>query len=101
PTHIVGVLREGLAALPVAAGEAVVRLHPDDAAAVRDCLAPGDGEASAPTGERRAWRIESDPLIERGGCIIDTDRSSVDARLETRLARAMAALLEDERGAVD
>lgn len=91
PAHLVGVLREGLAALPLTAEDVVVRLHPEDAAAVRQCLTPTDGE--------RAWRVEADPLMERGGCLISSARSTVDGRLDTRLARAMAALLEDERAA--
>jgi flagellar assembly protein FliH len=89
PTHVIGVLRAGLAALPLAAGDVVVRLHPDDAAVVRDCLATD--------GADRAWRIETDPLLERGGCIIAGTRSTVDARLDTRLGRVIAGLLEDAR----
>lgn len=89
PTHVVGVVREGLAALPMAAADVVVRLHPDDAAVVNECLA---GDAAG-----RGWRIEADPLMERGGCIVVTPQSQVDCRLETRLGRSIAALFEDER----
>ncbi|MCL4791226.1 MAG: flagellar assembly protein FliH [Gammaproteobacteria bacterium] len=89
PKHIIGVIREGLAALPLAAGDITVRLHPDDAEVVRSCLTENAAD--------RAWRIEADPLTERGGCLITSARSTIDARLETRLARVIAALLEDER----
>ena len=89
PGHLVGIIREGLAALPLAAGDVVVRLHPADAAAIRERLAD-------PTGDR-AWRIESDPLLEQGGCLITTPRSTIDARLDARLARVVAGMLEDER----
>jgi flagellar assembly protein FliH len=89
PGHVVGVVREGLAALPMAATDVVVRLHPDDAAVMRECLAPADGE--------RSWRIEPDPLLERGGCVVLTSQSQVDGRLETRLGRTIATLFEDER----
>jgi flagellar assembly protein FliH len=89
PGHIVGVVRDGLAALPMARNDIVVRLHPEDAAVIRECLATDtDG---------RAWRIEADPVMERGGCLIVTPQSQVDGRLDTRLARAIAALFEDER----
>src|SRR5690606_36633149 len=47
PTHIVGVLREGLAALPVSAGDVVVRLYPEDATTVRECLRPASGSGGA------------------------------------------------------
>jgi flagellar assembly protein FliH len=89
PAHIIGVIREGLAALPLAAGDISVRLHPDDADVVRGCLTENATD--------RAWRIETDPLLERGGCLINSARSTIDARLETRLARVIASLLEDER----
>jgi flagellar assembly protein FliH len=90
PAHVVGVIRAGLAELPLAAGNVVVRLHPADAAVVRDVL-PADG------GDR-AWRLEADPLQERGGCMITSSNSVVDGRLDTRLARVIGGLLEDTRG---
>jgi flagellar assembly protein FliH len=89
PSHIAGVVRAGLEALPMAARDVIVRLHPDDAAVVRECLAPD--------AENRAWRIETDPALERGGCLIVTPDSQVDGRLDTRLGRAIAAMFEDER----
>lgn len=89
PAHIIGVIREGLTALPLAAGDITVRLHPDDAGVVRSCLTENAND--------RAWRLETDPLLERGGCLITSARSTIDARLDTRLARVIAGLLEDER----
>lgn len=89
PTHVVGILRAALATLPLAAGDVVVRLHPDDADVVRECLSTD--------GANRAWRIETDPLQERGGCLVSAARSTVDARLETRLGRVIAGFLEDAR----
>jgi flagellar assembly protein FliH len=93
PGHLIGIIREGLAALPLAAGDVVVRLHPGDADIIRERLADAAGQ--------RAWRLECDPLLERGGCLITTPRSTIDARLEPRLARVIASLLEDERDEPD
>lgn len=89
PAHIIGVIREGLSALPLASGDIAVRLHPDDADVVRSCLTESATD--------RAWRLEADPLIERGGCLITSASSTIDARLDTRLARVIAGLMEDER----
>lgn len=93
PQHVIGVIREALAALPLATEDVVVRLHPDDAAVVHESLGAGDGD--------RKWTIETDPLMERGGCLVATSRSNVDARLDARLARVIAGLLEDERASPD
>ena len=93
PGHLVGVIREGLAALPLATGDVVVRLHPADADAIRERLTD--------TQDDRAWRLEADPLLERGGCLIASPRSNIDARLEARLARVIAQLLEDDRDESD
>ena len=88
-SHVVGVIREGLTALPLASEDIVVRLHPADAEVARECLPADDDD--------RAWRIEADPVIQRGGCLIVTSTSHVDERLETRLGRAIATMFEDER----
>ncbi len=97
PGHLIGLIREGLAALPLTAGEVVVRLNPADAEAIRDRL--GDSADSSP--EHRAWRLESDPLLERGGCLISSARSDIDSRLDSRLARIIAGLLTDQRDGTD
>lgn len=89
PGHLVGVIREGLGALPMAADDIRVRLHPEDAAVVEACLPESDSP--------RRWRLELDPLLERGGCVIVSSRSQVDERLETRLGRVLATLFSEER----
>lgn len=89
PSHLAGAIREGISALPLSSEDIVVRLHPADAEVARECLPPGD--------EDRAWKIEIDPVIQRGGCLIITSTSQVDERLETRIGRAIATMFEDER----
>jgi flagellar assembly protein FliH len=90
PTQIIGIIREAIAALPVAARDVRVHLHPEDAAVVRENLAPTESE--------RAWNMIEDPVMARGGCQITTATSRVDARLETRLASILSELLGTERG---
>jgi len=89
PSHIVGVIREGLAALPLSSEEPVIKLHPEDAEVVRRCLS-ADGEG-------RPWRIVADPLMPRGGCLVATADSQIDGRLETRLGRVIATMFDGER----
>ena len=89
PTQIIGIIREAIAALPVAARDVRVHLHPEDAAVVRQNLAPTESE--------RAWQIVEDPVMARGGCQVTTATSRVDARLETRLGAILSELMGDER----
>ena len=91
PTQIIGIIREAIAALPVAARDVRVHLHPEDAVVVRENLAPTESE--------RAWNIVEDPVMARGGCQITTATSRVDARLETRLGSILSELLGTERQA--
>ena len=89
PTQIIGIIREAIAALPVAAREVRVHLHPEDAAVVREHLAPTESE--------RAWSIVEDPVMARGGCQISSATSRIDARLETRLGGILSELMGTER----
>jgi len=57
PTQIIGIVRDAIAALPVTARDVRVHLHPEDAAVVREHLAPTESErrrASMP-GWKRVW----------------------------------------------
>jgi flagellar assembly protein FliH len=89
PTQIIGIIREAIAALPVAARDVRVHLHPEDAAVVKQHLAPTENE--------RAWAIVEDPVMARGGCQITSATSRIDARLETRLGGILSELLGTER----
>src|ERR1700722_13819079 len=89
PTQIIGIIREAIAVLPVAAREVRVHLHPEDAAVVREHLAPTENE--------RAWAIVEDPVMARGGCQITSATSRIDARLESRVGAILSELLGTER----
>jgi flagellar assembly protein FliH len=91
PTQIIGIIREAISALPVATRDVRVHLHPEDAAVVRQHLAPTEKE--------RAWTIIEDPVMARGGCQIMTVTSRIDARLEARLGSILSDLLGTERQA--
>jgi flagellar assembly protein FliH len=91
PTQIIGIIREAIAKLPVATRDVRVHLHPEDAAVVKQHLAPTENE--------RAWTIIEDPVMARGGCQVTTSTSRIDARLETRLGSILSELLGTERHA--
>jgi len=52
----------------------------------------------APATER-AWSIIEDPALARGGCLVRTDTSQIDSRLESRVTAVIAAALGEERAA--
>lgn len=89
PSQVIGVIRESVGRLPAAARDVRVHLHPEDAKVVRELLAT--------PGTDRAWNIVEDPAMTRGGCVVRTDVSQIDARLDARLNAVVAAAFGDER----
>lgn len=89
PSQVIGIIRESLSQLPASARDIRVHLHPEDAATVRERLAE-------PTNER-AWTVVEDPTLTRGGCIVRTDTSQIDVRLESRISAVIANALGEER----
>jgi flagellar assembly protein FliH len=89
PAQVIAIIRESLQELPAAARDIRVHLHPEDAAIVRERL-------TAPANER-AWTIVEDPTMARGGCVVRTETSRIDARLESRINTIMVNALGDER----
>ncbi|KRE90913.1 flagellar assembly protein FliH [Frateuria sp. Soil773] len=85
PELIVPAIRQAATALPSATRELRVRLHPDDAALLREL---GAAESH--------WQIHADPALARGDCVLESERSRLDARLRTRLAAVIDAVLGDE-----
>jgi flagellar assembly protein FliH len=89
PAQILAILRECLEQLPLAARDVRVHLHPEDAAVVRERLA-------APA-EERAWTLIEDPTLARGGCLVRSDTSRIDARFESRVNAVLASALGEQR----
>jgi flagellar assembly protein FliH len=89
PTQVIAIIREALALLPASVRETRVHLHPDDAHTVREHLA-------APASDR-AWKLIEDPTLARGGCIVRSEHSQIDARFESRVHAIIASALGDER----
>lgn len=89
PGEVIGVVRETMRLLPIASRGTTLHLNPEDAELVRLALAiDTDGIA---------WRVEADPLISRGGCIVETESSRIDATVESRLAAIASKMFGGER----
>lgn len=89
PGEVVAVVREALSRLPMSTQSRVLHLHPEDIALVRGALGLPEQDPD--------WDLKADPLVARGGCLVETESSYVDATVEARIAAAVSRLLGGER----
>ena len=88
PEQIVMLVHEAIDALPIAARNVRLYLHPDDVSLVREAL----GEEV----ENARWVVREDTSLDRGGCRVESDSSRIDASVEHRLACVIAQVLDGE-----
>ncbi|MCE9638731.1 MAG: flagellar assembly protein FliH [Betaproteobacteria bacterium] len=84
PELIVTLIHDALARTTQPPAGATIALNPADAALVRGQL--GDELAAA------GWRIAEDPKLARGGALLQTAATRIDATMATRWQRVAAAL---------
>ncbi len=84
PEAINQVAHEAVHAVLLSAKHIVVQVHPDDHALV----SVGAAEALA----ARGARLLAQSHIERGGCLVESDAGSIDARIASRWADGVQAL---------
>jgi flagellar assembly protein FliH len=89
PGQITALIREAVGRLPAAARDVRVHLHPEDATAIAERLAPA--------GSERAWTVVEDPTLTRGGCLVRSENSQIDARVESRVNAIVSGMLGEER----
>jgi flagellar assembly protein FliH len=87
PDIVLNVVREAIESLPQVSQQLVLVLHPEDANIVRQMLAYEYQES--------LWRVVDDPGMARGGCRIEAAESEIDATIESRWKRIVAALGSD------
>jgi flagellar assembly protein FliH len=84
PEAAIVVAREAIDSLLLSARHITLRVHPDDHAHIVE----GAGDVLA----ARGARLVVDATLARGGCVVESDIGVVDASIETRWLRAVAAL---------
>ncbi len=84
PDLVSMIANEALDTLLLSARHITVRVHPDD----QELVQQGASEVLA----ARGGRVVIDSSIARGGCLVESDIGSVDATMQTRWRRAVAAL---------
>ncbi|GLQ99914.1 FliH/SctL family protein [Dyella mobilis] len=85
PSLIERAVREAAAALPSATRELRVWVNPSDLDLLREL------GATEPH-----WRFGANPALNRGDCVLESERSRLDARVSTRLAAVVDAVLGDD-----
>ncbi len=68
----------------------VVKVSPSDVSVIEDLK----GSLNDVLGRFESVSIKPDESVEKGGCIVQTERGRVDARIETQLARIARDILE-------
>lgn len=81
--HIQNLLHESLQYLPLKSQDIRVRLNPADIELLKL------GEVNL---DEQSWKCVADTSVRAGGCIIDSDRSVVDASVENRITQLMEQL---------
>jgi flagellar assembly protein FliH len=87
PELVAKVATEAVNAVLLSARQITLQVHPQDLPLVAD----GAAELLA----ARGTRLIADPLVERGGCRVESDLGAVDARIASRWAQAAATLGSD------
>jgi len=87
PELVLAVVREAIESLPQVNQNPTLILHPKDALLVREMLAHEYQES--------AWRVVDDPLMQQGGCRVETGATEIDANIESRWQRIVTALGSD------
>jgi len=87
PELVAQVAQEAVNAVLMSARHIRVHVNPQD----QPLVAEGAAEAL----QARGARLMASSAIERGGCLIESDAGSIDARIESRWAQAAAALGQD------
>ncbi len=91
PDAVTDLVAEALGAASTA-HQLTLRCHPDDLAA----LERGRPRFVERCARAQAIQFRSDPQVGRGGCIIESDLATIDARLSTQLDVIERALRGDE-----
>jgi flagellar assembly protein FliH len=89
PEWIEAIVRDALTAVREN-DHVIIRLHPEDLAALETAQADLEGACGA------HLVLRGDRSLVRGGCVIETPRGLVDARLDSKLAIIHAALVDGD-----
>lgn len=95
PSQLIAIIREALRLLPIGSQKIEIALHPDDALMLKNSF------SIETESDSNRWKIKEDPVIERGGCLVTTKNSKIDASINKQVAilfnRIAGGLRADEQ----
>jgi len=95
PTQLISIIRDALTQLPVGAKNIQILLHPDDAAIVKEVLSIDTNSSDS------RWQLVEEPSMEKGGCLLKTDNSNVNASVDRQIAVLFSQIAGGERAGED
>ena len=90
PNVILQAIAEATSALPMQAGQLLIKLNPADLAVVEQHYSKDELS-------QRNWQLRAEPLVERGGCLVDSTLSSVDRSLAQRVQSSLEHFIQLQR----
>lgn len=87
PKVILQAIAEATDALPLQSALLVIKLHPADLALVQQSY--GEEELN-----KRQWQLRAEPLLQRGGCVVESSQSSVDRSLAQRVQSSLEHFIQ-------
>ncbi len=87
--QVVSVVKEAVKLLPLDESRLIIHLNPNDIGTVKSLFNQDDAVNS--------YAIVEDPSIQRGGCKLVTDDSTIDATIDSKVAEIAANILGSQR----
>ncbi|NKF50222.1 flagellar assembly protein FliH [Shewanella sp. WXL01] len=85
PEHILSVMRQGIAALPIKDQAVTIKVNMANAELISESY-------SEQQLTKNSWQIDIDPALGESDCIIESQRSSVDLSLEQRMNQVFSEM---------
>lgn len=90
PEVILQAIAEATSALPLQAGQLLIKLNPVDLAIVEQSYTKDELA-------QRNWQLRAEPLLAQGGCKVESSQSSVDRSLQQRVQSSLEHFIQLEQ----
>jgi flagellar assembly protein FliH len=86
PSQLIAIIRDALKLLPIGTQKVNIALHPEDARMIKDKLSIDSEHEDSSEQAENLWKINQDPAVERGSCLVTTENSKIDASIDKQVA---------------